>query len=463
MQTRYLYSLKFLLAVRDLLLVNAAFIIGLFFTDHLYTSLSIHAYFPYQIAANLLWYFSANWCGAYNYDNSQHQKHIHRSTWRCVMLHFVLVMFYITFSRDVELSRFFIVSFYTVLSSSFLLIRYAGTRLENAVARRFKIHKNVAVLGRNQTGSRLASYFTQHSKEYKFQGFLEDNSGRLVEKDGAWMVAASGQMQQAVESGVNEVYVSIAPERIAQAHSLVEEAERLCVRVKFVLDLEEKLAVPFEINYMGNFPVISLRREPLEDMQNRFKKRVLDILFSSFVLVFIMSWLYPLLALVIKLQSPGPVMFRQLRTGRDNKPFYCYKFRSMRVNADSDTKQAMKDDSRITPIGRILRKYSIDEFPQFFNVLIGNMSIAGPRPHMLKHTEQYRAVIDKFMVRHYLKPGITGWAQVNGLRGETRDPQLMERRVEKDIWYMEHWSMWLDLKIIGKTVVNLFKGEENAR
>lgn len=462
MQTPYLYSLRFILAVRDLLLVNSAFFVACYLTSNLYPGIAVQAYFPYQVAASLLWLFSANWSGVYGQGRTQHYKQIHRSTWRCTVLHFTLIAVYVAFSKDEILSRSFIVTFYASLLSFFLLIRLAGTRIEQLLSRRFRIYKSVAVLGRNRTGARLASYFMQHHKQYKFEGFLDDNYSKLIERDGAIMVSNSDQIRKVAEGGHTDVYVSLAPERMAQAQILMEEAERQCVRLKFVLDLEEKLGEPFEINYMGDFPVISLRREPLEDMQNRFKKRVVDVLLSFTVLVCIMSWLYPLLAVIIKLQSRGPVLFRQQRTGRNNRPFYCYKFRSMRLNKDSDTLQASKDDHRITPIGRFMRKYSLDEFPQFLNVLIGNMSITGPRPHMLKHTEQYSAIINRFMVRHYLKPGITGWAQVNGLRGETRDPRLMERRVEHDLWYMENWSLWLDLKIICKTVINLFRGEENA-
>ena len=219
---------------------------------------------------------------------------------------------------------------------------------------------------------------------------------------------------------------------------------------------------PFQINYMGEFPVLSVRHEPLEDMQSRVKKRLFDVVFSLLVIVFIISWLYPLLALIIKIQSPGPVLFKQLRSGRDNQPFWCYKFRSMHVNANSDSKQAHKGDSRITAIGRFMRKTSLDEFPQFVNVLFGNMSIVGPRPHMLNHTEEYRAIIDQYMVRQFLKPGITGWAQVNGYRGETKDPSLMQKRVEHDIWYMENWSAMLDLRIVFITIFSILKGEENA-
>ena len=197
-------------------------------------------------------------------------------------------------------------------------------------------------------------------------------------------------------------------------------------------------------------------------MSNRFKKRVFDLIFSSLVIIFVLSWLYPILAVLIKIQSKGPVLFKQQRSGINDQPFWCYKFRSMRMNDDSHKKQATKGDPRITSIGNFLRKTSLDEMPQFFNVFLGSMSVVGPRPHMLRHTEEYSAVISQYMVRQFVKPGITGWAQVNGYRGETKDDSAMESRVEHDIWYLEHWSSLLDIQIIFMTVINVFHGEENA-
>lgn len=186
------------------------------------------------------------------------------------------------------------------------------------------------------------------------------------------------------------------------------------------------------------------------------------MLFSLLIVAFILSWLYPLIGMLIKLESRGPILFKQQRTGRDNKPFWCYKFRSMRVNNESDDRQATRGDRRITRIGAFLRRTSLDELPQFLNVLQGHMSVVGPRPHMLKHTEQYSAIIDHYMTRQFLKPGITGWAQINGYRGETTDPRLMERRVAHDIWYLENWTAMLDVRIVFMTAINVITGEENA-
>ncbi|TGD82217.1 exopolysaccharide biosynthesis polyprenyl glycosylphosphotransferase [Hymenobacter wooponensis] len=192
------------------------------------------------------------------------------------------------------------------------------------------------------------------------------------------------------------------------------------------------------------------------------RKRAFDFLFSLCVTVLFLSWFIPLIAIIIKLDSRGPIFFKQLRTGKHNKPFYCLKFRSMRLNADADHKQATKGDARITKFGAFMRKTNIDELPQFINVLRGEMSVVGPRPHMLKHTEDYSRLIDNFMVRHLVAPGITGWAQVTGYRGETKETEAMEKRVNTDIWYIKNWSFMLDLKIVLLTVKQTFKGNENA-
>ncbi len=201
------------------------------------------------------------------------------------------------------------------------------------------------------------------------------------------------------------------------------------------------------------FEMFNPQEIPLDNFALRVQKRVFDILFSSAVILFVFSWLFPIVALVIKLNSKGPVFFVQQRTGINNKTFNCIKFRTMKVNNDANTLQAQKNDSRITSIGSFLRRYNIDELPQFFNVLLGHMSVVGPRPHMLKHTEQYAALIESYKVRHFVKPGITGWAQVNGYRGLTDELWKMEKRVEFDMKYLEKWSLWWDIQIIFMTLV----------
>ena len=213
--------------------------------------------------------------------------------------------------------------------------------------------------------------------------------------------------------------------------------------------------------FIDEIEVRTTYTSPLEDPLNKLVKRLGDIFLSVLFLIPTIL-LIPFIALIIKIQSPGSIFFRQLRTGLDGRQFYCYKFRSMHVNDEADSMQATKDDPRKFPFGDFMRKTNIDELPQFWNVLIGDMSIVGPRPHMLAHTEQYDKLIEKYMVRHFVKPGITGWAQVTGFRGETRELWQMEGRVERDIWYMQHWSPWLDMRILWMTVKNVFKRDGKA-
>lgn len=257
----------------------------------------------------------------------------------------------------------------------------------------------------------------------------------------------------------DEVYLCVP----RKERELIEQTVRLCDRrmVKFYYlpTAEEKLNLqPILIDDIG---VMTTYTSPLEDSLNNLLKRLLDVVFSVLCLI-PSALLLPFIVWMIKRQSPGPVFFRQRRTGLDGHDFYCYKFRSMHVNADADRLQATKNDPRKFPFGDFIRKTNIDELPQFWNVLIGDMSIVGPRPHMLAHTEQYDKLIDKYMVRHFVKPGITGWAQVTGFRGETRELWQMEGRVERDIWYIQHWSLWLDLRIIWMTVKTIFKRDEKA-
>jgi putative colanic acid biosynthesis UDP-glucose lipid carrier transferase len=262
--------------------------------------------------------------------------------------------------------------------------------------------------------------------------------------------------------GVQEVYSTIAPEKNHDIYRLIKEADQACIRFRIIPDLNSIVNCNFQVNYINDIPVLSLRNAQMDDPGNIIHKRIFDMVVSGIIILTILLWLVPLLALLIKLGSRGPVFFKQQRTGKNNRPFWCLKFRSMKVSGNANTKQATRDDDRFTRIGTFLRKTNLDEFPQFFNVFRGDMSIVGPRPHMLKHTNDYSKIINEYMVRQFLKPGITGWAQVNGLRGETRIIEQMQKRVEHDLWYMENWSLWLDVRIIFQTVFIMLKGDKNA-
>ena len=259
----------------------------------------------------------------------------------------------------------------------------------------------------------------------------------------------------------DELYLCISRKERRSIKRISQYCDHKVVRFFYVPVSVESTGLNLKREYLDDMEVYTTYENPLQNSVNRAIKRLFDIVLS---LVFLIptAIIFPFIYLIIKIQSPGPILFKQKRTGLDGKTFNCYKFRSMHVNADADKVQATKDDPRKYPFGNFMRKANIDELPQFLNVLQGRMSIVGPRPHMLAHTEQYSELIDKYMVRHFVKPGVTGWAQVTGFRGETKELWQMEGRVKRDIWYMEHWSIWLDLRIIWMTFKSIFIHDKNA-
>lgn len=258
------------------------------------------------------------------------------------------------------------------------------------------------------------------------------------------------------------LYCSLPSSREDEIMVLIDYCTNNLVHFYSVPNVSNYLHHRVHLNMIGSVPYLSLYREPLSRPENRLLKRAFDICFSLLFLCTLFPIVLIIVSIITKLTMPGPIFFRQKRNGINGREFYCLKFRSMRVNDQADTLQATKDDPRKTRWGEIMRKMSIDELPQFVNVLLGDMSVVGPRPHMTKHTETYSKMITGYMVRHYIKPGITGWSQVTGFRGETRELSQMEGRIRGDIWYIENWSFWLDLYIIYKTVANAVMGDEAA-
>ncbi|MBB4079016.1 Undecaprenyl-phosphate glucose phosphotransferase [Lewinella aquimaris] len=250
--------------------------------------------------------------------------------------------------------------------------------------------------------------------------------------------------------------------------SLKEEREIMRICEAQFIDVEvaprETTLFPrtYKCQQLGDLSMLTLKEEPLTALRNKFFKRAFDIVVSTLVILFIFPILMPIVAIAIYREDPGPIFFRQERTGYRNNVFRMWKFRSMRLNERADEKQATRGDDRITKVGAFLRRTSLDEFPQFINVFLGQMSVVGPRPHMVKHTEEYSRIIDTFMIRHKVKPGVTGLAQINGYRSPTDEVWKMEKRVEYDVWYLENWSLLMDIRCVLMTVYNALKGEENA-
>lgn len=261
---------------------------------------------------------------------------------------------------------------------------------------------------------------------------------------------------------INEIYCSMADLSDSQITDIVDFADNNLKTLKFIPDQKQILSLNAKFEYYDYIPVISLRNILLDETINKVIKRIFDLVFSSLVILGLLSWFVPIMAIIIKLDSKGPVFFIQKRNGLNYKEFNCFKFRSMKLNDKADLDLASKNDVRITKVGKFIRKTSIDELPQFFNVLLGTMSVVGPRPHMVSVTNLYALQVDKFMVRHFVKPGITGLAQTKGYRGEVETDEDIINRVKFDIFYMENWSILLDVEIIVKTIFNILKGDEKA-
>lgn len=260
---------------------------------------------------------------------------------------------------------------------------------------------------------------------------------------------------------VDEFFCCLSHDENDEIIRIIRFCNNHFIHFHYVPRMYGNLNLNFKLEKFGDMNLFTNLREPLTYMSNRILKRSFDLLFSLVVCLLLLP-LIPIIAIIIYSQSPGPVLFKQKRTGLNGKDFICYKFRSMHVNNQANNLQATKDDPRKYPFGEFMRRTNIDELPQFFNVLFGNMSVVGPRPHMTYHTNYYKDLIDKYMVRHFSKPGITGWAQITGYRGETKELWQMEERIKRDIWYIENWSFWLDMKIILKTFTTFFKHDKNA-
>lgn len=260
----------------------------------------------------------------------------------------------------------------------------------------------------------------------------------------------------AKEHNIFELFIPVSSYTEETIESISTYCENNFIRLRLVFDWNKLGSKKINVKQLSQTTVLYMAATPLDDPYKALVKRTFDIVVSSIAIIFIFSWLFPIIALAVKLNSRGPIFFKQKRSGLNNNEFYCYKFRSMYVNKEADSRQATKGDPRITKVGNFLRNTSLDELPQFINVLKGDMSIVGPRPHMIKHTEKYSELVGNFMERHSIKPGITGLAQIKGYRGEIDDFYLLQNRVRFDRFYVNNWTIFLDIKMVFKTFISIF-------
>jgi putative colanic acid biosynthesis UDP-glucose lipid carrier transferase len=371
-------------------------------------------------------------------------------------LFFFLALYaFIGFFKQPIISRLVLGQYFIILGLSISGIKFLNYILLMKYRGRIKGNlRNVVVIGNNKKTEQLIEVFTNR-EEY---GYYFVKQFCLQEVD----FKIRNVFNFVLDNNIDEIYCSVSELKNSEINEFINFADNNLKTLKFIPDNKNIFAKKLKFEYYDYIPVLSLRDIPLHGPINASLKRLFDIIFSLFVIFGLLSWLTPLLAVIISLESKGPVFFRQKRNGIDNKEFYCYKFRSMAPNNDADMFQASKNDMRITRVGRFIRGASIDELPQFYNVLFGSMSIVGPRPHMVKHTNEYASKVDKYMLRHFVKPGITGLAQVKGYRGEIESETDIFNRIKFDIFYIENWSLFLDFKIVIQTVLNAISGEEKA-
>lgn len=447
----------------DLALVNLSGYFAYLFTFWRENTIDMnHISMIHILLINFLWFNVTQISRLYHDIFSKDAIPTIRQSLISLTLFIVLIIALVYLIPEFTVTNKLIIYMVLVFSPMFLAGKICFLLLRRSHRSRLIEYTKVVIVGAGPVGVELGKVMeSKLSMGYRVVGYFDDKPN-LRAGDVYLLGKVSDCIQYVKSHGIKEVYCALPDRAIDKINKLMREADREMVRFKLVPDVKDYFKKNVNVNMLGHFPVISPRTEPLEKMNNKVFKRFFDICFSLLVVICLMSWLVPILAIFIKIGSKGPVFFKQQRSGKDNSPFWCWKFRSMRLNSDSDHMQALKGDSRITKLGAFMRKTSLDELPQFFNVLAGDMSVVGPRPHMLQHTSEYSELIDEFMVRHLVLPGITGWAQVSGHRGGTTEAGSMEARVAADIWYLENWSMLLDLKISFLTVWQVLAGHKNA-
>ncbi|WP_162052628.1 undecaprenyl-phosphate glucose phosphotransferase [Pontibacter pamirensis] len=462
MAHKYSTLFRWVNVVVDYILLNGTLYASFLMADHYLVWVDVYDYRLTILLLNFCWFFCSTTCDIY-------RNVLKRDAVPTMTANIAALCIFIFLASVIKILLPYVYIpptpfiYYFALFPALLLSWRFSFLLLRKHRRKFWLHSNsIAIVGAGSVGIDLYNYIISNPElDYFIAGVFDDDRSKVPPYIN-YLGKAEKCISYASANRISEIYCALPYNESERIENLLQEADKHMVRLRLVPDVKGSIHHNFLVEMFGYVPVLKPRQEPLENKANEILKRLFDIFFSSMVIILILSWLLPILALLIKMDSKGPVFFKQLRSGKNNKPFYCLKFRSMTVNPDCDSLQASKGDARVTRIGRILRKTSLDEFPQFINVLLGDMSVVGPRPHMLKHTQDYSQLINNYMVRHFLTPGITGWAQVNGFRGETKETTAMLSRVQADLWYLENWSILLDIKIIFLTVWNGLRNNDNA-
>lgn len=459
---RHGYLIQWLIGIGDMVVLNLMFLLVYHELDSFYTKAIDNNLREVLLLLNFCYFFSLYFVPIQLHRSIVYLDKIVQRAFSVISLLIFLFATCLIFLNVGDVLATFLVVYYVSTIVVFSCWRAFVRMLLKFYRRKGYNFKRVVIVGAGKNGMELYRAMRDDiSSGFNILGFFDDN---LALKDilPSYLGTTDKVEEFAIAKDIDEIYCTLPGTNDEKILRMLNFAEKQMIRFYIVPEFYRNVKKSMVMEFLESVPLLTIRREPLQAFYNRALKRSFDLVFSSVVLCTIFPILYVLIGFLIKRSSPGPIFFKQKRTGLYGHDFECYKFRTMRVNDQADTMQAVKDDPRKTKIGDFLRRTNLDEFPQFINVFKGDMSVVGPRPHMLKHTEQYSALIDKYMVRHLVKPGVTGWAQVTGYRGETKTLEQMEGRVKRDVWYIENWTFFLDLKIIVVTLVNMFRGDKNA-
>lgn len=458
------YLIKWIIRLGDLFIINIALVLlsKVLFADEAFTAFIHNTRFVETfLLINLVYFIVASIIPINLTSNIIFfDKIVHRSL-SFITLYYILLTAAMLLIGIGKISWIDWLVYYVGLSAIYVIWHIATRIAIKWYRSKGYNYKRIVIIGNDEKALSVYDELKSSDYGYKILGAFDDHRD-APHSDINYLGVLSEVERFCIENRVDEIYCTLPNSEESAILRLVNLSERNMIRFFLVPEFYGYIKRKLVLNSLQSIPVIAIRPEPLRLLYNRILKRGFDIFFALITILTVFPIIYIVFGLIIKLTSRGSIIFRQRRTGLQGEEFTCYKFRTMYINNKSDSLTTQQTDPRITSIGKFMRRTSIDELPQFFNVLIGNMSVVGPRPHMIRQTTLYNGLIDKFMIRHLTKPGITGWAQISGYRGETKTIEQMEGRFKRDVWYIENWSFMLDLKIIVVTVFQLLRGDKNV-
>lgn len=448
----------------DLVILNTGFLLSVSLSGDFKNILENSIVLKISFWIILAWIYLGYSFKLYNSNRIERFEQSFNHLFRTIFIH-VLVIFSLVFIlKSFELTRDIIIQAYLLFIPFDLIWRLFLLFWLRNIRNSTDHYRTAIILGSGHMANQIMKILQSHKGYgYKVLGVFDDPNSVDVESE----LQITGDINLAKsfceQNKIEDIFCALPLTNTPKITEMISFSEKHLIRFKIVPDFTAIHNKPFAIDYYGFVPVISPAPEPLNNFFNSFIKRFFDITFSLLVIVLLLSWLIPLVGIILILESKGPVFYRQNRSGLNYKTFRIFKFRTMNVlESDEQFIQVKQNDPRITRFGKFMRKTNIDELPQFINVLIGNMSVVGPRPHPLKLNEEYRSIVSKYMIRHLVKPGVTGLAQAKGFRGETANHEIMEKRIVADVFYIENWSFLLDIKIILLTIINIIKGDKKG-